>query len=135
MPEPLTTLGLLAAAGYLAGRGFEYFGQRGQQQILREQIAAQLKGAETEAEATRRLTREEEKRAKKYTESLLRERREERISEREERLMQSYLASQDRQMALVLQAIQGITQTPYAPGVSPGVSPGGGMMGLLRSNI
>lgn len=129
--DPISIIGLLAAAGYLGGRGIEFLGQRGEQKLLREQIAAQLKGAKTEAEVTKRLARESEKRAKEYMQSLLREKREERISEREERLMQSFLGSQDRQMALILQAIQGVAQTPYAPRVSPG----GGMMGLLRSNI
>ena len=130
--DPLT-LGLILLAGsQVGGAGLGQIGKYGERGLAREQIAAGERVGKAEAKATLKLTRESEKRTREYIERMLRERRTERISERETSLMQSFVGSQDRQMALILQAMQGIAQTPYAP---QGGQPGGGMVGLLRSNL
>ena len=130
--DPLTLAMLLMSAGGVAGMGLGQIGKYGERGLAREQIAAEERVGKAEQTATLKLTRESEKRSKEYIERLLREQRSERISQRETSLMQSFMGSQDRQMALILQAMQGISQTPYAP---QGNQPGGGMVGLLRSNL
>ena len=130
--DPITLAMLLMSGAGVAGMGLGQIGKYGERGLAREQIAAEERIGKAEQKATLKLTRETEKRSKEYIERLLREQRSERISQRETSLMQSFVGSQDRQMALILQAMQGITQTPYAP---QGGQPGGGMVGLLRSNL
>ncbi len=130
--DPLTIGMLLLAASGVAGAGLGQIGEYGKRGLAREEIAVRERMAKAETKATLKITRESERRSKEYIERLLREQRSERISGRETTLMQSFIGSQDRQMALILQAMQGIAQTPYAP---QGSQPGGGMVGLLRSNL
>jgi len=132
MIEPITLAMLLAALAGTASMGLGQIGKYGERQLAREKMSAEERVSKAGAKATQKLTRESEKRTKEYMERLLREKRTERISGRETALMQSFIGSQDRQMALILQAMQGISQTPYAPQMK---RPGGGMVGLLRSNI
>ena len=132
MIDPTTLILLLAAAGGVASMGLGQIGKYGERQLAREQISAEERIGKARTKAEQKLTRESERRSKEYLERLLREKRTERISEREAALMQSFVGSQDRQMALILQAIQGMSQTPYAPQFK---QPGGGMVGLMRSNL
>jgi len=132
MIDPITLAFLLMAGGGVASMGLSQIGKYGERGLAREQIAAEERVGKAKEKATLKLTRESEKRAKEYMERFLREKRTERISERETALMQSFVGSQDRQMALILQAIQGMSQTPYAPQMR---RPGGGMVGLMRSNL
>lgn len=132
MIDPITLAMLLMAGGGVAGMGLGQIGEYGKRQLAREQIAAEERVGKARTKAELKLTREAEKRSREYIEKMLREKRTERISEREAALMQSFVGSQDRQMALILQAIQGMAQTPYAPQMR---RPGGGMVGLLRSNL
>ena len=130
--DPLTLAMLLMSAGGVASMGLGQIGEHAERGLKRERFAVEERIGKAEQKATLKLTRESEKRSKEYIERLLREQRSERISQRETSLMQSFMGSQDRQMALILQAMQGIAQTPYAP---QGNQPGGGMVGLLRSNL
>jgi len=130
--DPITLAILLASAAGVTSMGLGQIGKYGERGLAREKIAAGERIGKAEAKATLKLTRESEKRTKEYIERMLRERRTERISERETALMQSFVGSQDRQMALILQAMQGISKTPYAPQMG---QQGGGMVGLLRSNL
>jgi hypothetical protein len=132
MIDPFTLAMLLMAGAGVGSAVLGQVGEYGGRQLKREEIAVGERVGKAEAKATLKLTRESEKRTKEYIERMLRERRTERISERETALMQSFVGSQDRQMALILQAIQGMAQTPYAPQMR---QPGGGMVGLLRSNL
>ena len=129
--SPILLAMLLASAAGVTSMGLGQLGKRGERNILREQIAAKERMGKAQTEATRRLAKESEARAKEYMQQLLQEKRKERISEGETQLMQSFIGSQDRQMALVLQAIQGISQTPFAPSQPSGA----GMLGLLRSKV
>lgn len=130
--DPLTLAILLASGMGMASMGLGQIGQYGGRQLRREEIAVGERVGKAQAKATLKLTRESEKRTKEYVERMLREKRTERISERETALMQSFVGSQDRQMALILQAMQGISQTPYAPQTGRA---GGGMVGLLRGGF
>lgn len=132
MIDPMTLALLLMTGGGMASMGLGQIGKYGERQLKREEIAAGERIGKAQTKATLKLTRESEKRAKEYIERILRDKRTERISGRETALMQSFVGSQDRQMALILQAMQGISQTPYAPQSG---RPGGGMVGLLRSNL
>lgn len=131
--DPFTLAILLASGMGVASMGLGQIGEYGKRGLAREQISAEERVGKAKQKAELKLTREAEKRTKEYIERMLRERRSERISERETALMQSFVGSQDRQMALILQAMQGISQTPYAPQARQ--SGGGGMVGLLRSNL
>jgi len=132
MIDPMTLALLLMAGGGVASMGLGQLGKYGERGLAREQIAAEERVGKAKTKAEQKLTRESERRTKEYIERMLREKRTERISEKETALMQSFVGSQDRQMALILQAMQGISQTPYAPQPK---QPGGGMVGLLRSNL
>lgn len=122
---------LLIGGGLLGKETLTQLGKAGERGIAREQIALQQFLGEGQIGATKRATEESRKRAKEYTEMLLKTRREEKGEAREQDLMQMFLASQDRRMAMLMQAIQGLSQT--RPRYS--ASPGGGMLGLMRSNL
>jgi len=113
--------------------GLSQYGKAGERGIAREEIALQKLMGEASAEATKKVTKESQKRAKEYTEMLLKEKRRESEAAREQELMSQFQASQDRQMALILQAVQAMSQ---GAGVSQAnTGGGGGMLGLVRSNL
>ena len=130
--DPLTLAMLLGTLGGVASMGLGQVGKYGERQLRREEIATGARVEKAKAEATERLTKESQKKSKEYIEQLLREKRSERISDRETALMQSFVGSQDRQMALIMQAMQGISKSAYPP---QGGQSGSGMVGLLRSNL
>ncbi len=130
--DPLTLAILLGSLGGVASMGLGQVGKYGERQLRREEIAAGERVEKTKGEVTKRLAKESRKKSKEYTEQLIREKRSERISDRETLLMQSFIGSQDRQMALIMQAMQGISKSAYPP--QSGQS-GSGMVGLLRSNL
>jgi len=107
-------------------------GKAGERGLSREQLALQKMIAEAQAEATKRMTEESRMRTKEYTQMLMKAQKEERRESRERDLLESFMGSQDRQVALILQAMQGISQ--QRPQFRPGSS-GGGMVGLIRSNV
>lgn len=123
---------LLIGGGFLGQTALGEVGKAGERGLSREQIRMQRLMAESQAIATRRATEESRERAKEYTKTLLKAKKEERKESREARLMESFMTSQDRQVALLMQAIQGIAQQrpQYQPASAEG---GGGMLGLMRS--
>jgi hypothetical protein len=124
-------LSMLLAGGILGGTALSEYGKAGERGLTREQIALQKILAESRAAAAERGTKEARKRTEKYMERLLKMRTAEKREARESEMLESFTRSQDRQMALVLQALQGMTQRPTgAPR-----APGGGMMDLMRSNV
>lgn len=118
-------------AMFIGQEGLTQYGKAGERGLAREEIALQKLMAEASAEATKRATKESQKRAEKYTETLLKARREEQQMAKEQQLMESFTASQDRQMALILRAVQAMSQ---GAGVQQS-NAGGGMLGLMRSNL
>ena len=118
----------LIGAGYFGGMGVEALGQAGERGLAREQIGLQATMGKASAEATKRGVKESRANTKKYINALLKAKREERKETRDIAALQSFTQSQDRQMALVIQAIQAIGQR------QPG-SGSGGMLGVMRGGF
>jgi len=64
-------------------------------------------------------------------EQLVKEKREERRSFQDMAAMEAFTQSQDRQMALVLQAVQALSARP----AQSSAQSGGGMLGLMRGRM
>ncbi|MGD2065664.1 MAG: hypothetical protein PVI43_00660 [Candidatus Bathyarchaeota archaeon] len=122
-----TILGLLYGGASL---GSNIIAKRGEQKLGMEQIRSQERMASNERKATEEATKKSRTSAEKYLKTLMEEKTKERISDKESLMLNSFLQSQDRQMALIMQAIQGASQSPYTS-VSPGSS--AGMTGLMRT--
>ncbi len=125
------TLTQLIGGGFIGSEILGQLGQAGERGLTREQLALQTTLAKSSAEVAKRGTKESKAETEKYIQALLKAKREEAKQERETMLMQSFMASQDRQAAMLLQALQGLT----ALSPQTGVSPSAGMTALLRSNL
>lgn len=101
-------------------------GKAGERGLAREEIALQKLMGEAAAEAAKRGTKESRENTDKYLKELVKAQQAEAARVREDSLMQAFLDSQNRQMAMTMQVLQGVTARP---------SSGAGSMGLLRSNI
>jgi len=122
--------GLLGGA-FLGQTALDQVGKAGDRNLSREELALQKILGINQADVTKRMTEESRKRTKEYTDALLKARKEDKKERRESELMQSYMGSQDRQTAMLMQAIQGVSQAaPQAPRASSG----SGMVGLMRSS-
>ena len=117
----LTTL---LGGGYLVGKGTEAFGQAGERGLSREQIELQKLIQQASMGATKMSIKESRANTKKYMDMLIKAKAVEAREARDIESMRSFTQSQDRQMALVLQAVQAIGQR------QPGA--GGGMLGTMR---
>ena len=118
----------LLGAGWMGLGEFEKAGERG---LMKEQLRLQGEMGKSSAEAAKKGTKESRRMAEKYLQILTQAKRDEAREERESLLMQSYMESQNRQVAMLLQAMQGLTAT--AP--QTGINPSAGMTALLRSNL
>jgi hypothetical protein len=123
-------LTLLIGGGILGGQALGAYGQSGERKLARGQMELESQIATSSAEAGKKATTESRARAKEYTEQLLKAKREERRESRDVAAMESFTQSQDRQMALILQALQAISARPG--GASTQAPAGGGMLGLMR---
>lgn len=115
----------LLGAGYLGSTAVGAIGQAGERGLTREQLRIQTLIQGASAEATKMTVKESRANTKKYIDALIKAKREERAETRDLMAMQSFQQSQDRQMALVLQAVQAIGQRQPGRG-------GAGMLGLMR---
>ena len=122
----------LLAGGYLTGQGLTAYGQAGERGLAREQIGLQTEMGRASAEATKRTVKESRARTKEYMKTLLKAKKEERKEAREFAALQSFTQSQDRQMALVIQAIQALSQRQMGASTQ---APGGGMVGMMRGGF
>ena len=125
-------LSILLGAGYLGGKGMEAGGQWGERGLTREQMKLQTLMGKVSAEATKRGVIESRAKSKEYIKALLKAKKEEAKETREMMAMQSFQQSQDRQMALVIQAVQSMGQRQM--GAATGGS-GAGMTGLMRGDF
>jgi hypothetical protein len=126
-------LSLLMGGAFLGSTALGEYGKAGERGLAREQIELQKLLGVAKAETSKRMTKESRAATEKYTKSLLKAKRDERRQARELALMESFSRSQDRQMALILQAVQGIASQPTgAPSRTAG---GSGMLGLMRSSL
>lgn len=125
-------MSILLGGTVLGGTALSEMGKAGERGLSREQIALQKMIAEAQAKAAERGTKESRKSTQKYMDQLMKMRASEKREARESEMMESFTRSQDRQMSLVVQALQGMTQRPTGAPKQPGG--GGGMMDLMRSN-
>lgn len=114
--------------GMLAGA----YGQAGQRGLSREQLELQKLMGTASAEATKRTVKESRARTKEYIAALLKAKKEDVKERREFAALQSFTQSQDRQMALVIQAIQTMSQRQMGAATQ---APGAGMVGLMRGGF
>ena len=118
-------LSLILGGAYLGSTGLSEYGKAGERDLTREQIRLQKLLGTGQAEVAKRSVKEDRKRAKEYMDTLLKSQREEKREVREAGLLQSFTQSQDRQMAMVMQAIQGMSQSSRP-------TPSGGMVNMMR---
>lgn len=126
------SIGRLLIAAYMASMGLDVAGRVGKYGLERRQVDLQAQMAKAQIGATKMSVRESRARSKEYIAALMKAKREEAGETRELMAMQSFTQSQDRQMALVMQAMQALSQRPGAPTQAPG---GGGMLGLMRGGF
>lgn len=119
----------LLGAGYLGSTAVGAYGQAGERGLTREQMRLQTLMSKASAEATKMSVTESRANTKKYIEAILKTKKEERKEARDLAALQSFTQSQDRQMALVIQAMQTMGQRQ---GGASTAAPGGGMLGLMR---
>jgi len=122
----------LLGAGYLGSMGIEAVGQAGERGLTREQMRLQTLMGKVSAEATERTVKESRARTKEYISALLKAKKEEAKETRELATLQSFTESQNRQMALVIQAIQALSQRQMGAATQ---APGAGMLGLMRGGF
>jgi len=122
----------LLGAGYLGSTAVGAMGQAGERGLAREQLRLQELMGKASAEATERGVKESRARTKEYMETLLKMRKEEKKEARELAALQSFQQSQDRQMALIIQAIQTMGQRQMGAATQ---APGTGMLGLMRGGF
>lgn len=122
----------LLGAGYLTSTAVGAAGQAGERGLAREQMRLQAILGKTSAEATKRGVKESRARTKEYIAALLKAKKEEAKETRELAALQSFTRSQDRQMALVIQAVQTMSQRQMGAATQ---APGGGMLGLMRGGL
>ena len=104
----------------------EGMGERG---LTREQLALQKLLATSGVAASKMETERAERKSKEYTDLLLKSRAEDRAAEREQNMMAMFQQQQERQMAMILQAMQVASQRPSAAARPAGT------LGLMRSNF
>lgn len=122
----------LLGAGYLGSTAVGAIGQAGERGLTREQLKLQALMGTASAEATERTVKESRARTKEYMKTLLKAKKEERKEAREFAALQSFTESQNRQMALVIQAIQTMSQRQMGAATQ---APGPGMLGLMRGGF
>jgi hypothetical protein len=122
----------LLGAGYLGSTAVGAIGQAGERGLSREQMKLQALMGKASAEVTERTVKESRARTKEYITALLKAKKEEAKETRELAAMQSFTESQNRQMALVLQAVQALSQRQMGASTQ---GPGVGMVGLMRGGF
>ena len=122
----------LLGAGYGGTKLLEAAGQAGERGLTKEQIKLQSLIQKASAEATKLSVEESRKKTKEYIKALLKSKREDVKAARELASIQSFQQSQDRQMALIMQAVQALSQRQMGASTQ---APGGGMLGLMRGGL
>ncbi len=122
----------LLGAGYLGSTAVGAIGQAGERGLAREQMGLQSVMGKASAEATKRGVKESRTRTKEYIKALLKAKKEDVKERREFAALQSFTQSQDRQMALVIQAIQALSQRQMGTATQ---APGAGMVGLMKGGF
>ena len=117
----------LISAGFLGQTALTQAGKSGDRKVAKEELELRKLLGLNQADVTKRMTEESRANTQKYTETLLKARKEDKKEAREAELMESFTGSQDRQTAMLMQAVSGVAQArPTAPRASSG------MVGLMR---
>ena len=111
-------------AGLVGQTALTEVGRAGERKLTKEQMDLQNLLGASSAEATKKLTEESKAKTKEYVKALLAAKRDEQDKELDRTMMESFMSSQDRQMAMAMQAIQ----AQNAPRT-------GGMTNVLRSTF
>ena len=119
----------LFGAGYLGSTAVGAMGQAGERGLSREQMRLQTLLQKASAEGTKMSVKQSEAKTKAYIEATLKAKAEEARQARDMEAMRSFTQSQDRQMALVIQAVQAMSQKQMGASTQ---NAGGGMLGLMR---
>ena len=122
----------LLGAGYFGSMGLEAMGQAGERGLTREQLRLQTLMQKASAEATKKGVKESRTKTKEYIKALMKAKREEAKEARELAAMQSFTESQNRQMAMVIQAMQVMGGRQMGAATQ---SPGAGMVGLMKGGF
>jgi hypothetical protein len=127
----------LAGTAFFGGDILREVGAAGDRGLTREQLALQKLVAEAGQEASKRSLSESRKQTKTYLKELAKAKREEAKEARESALMQSFINSQDRQLAIALQALQGVSQSVPTLGTTPTQTNFArtGMVNMMRSAL
>jgi hypothetical protein len=122
----------LLGAGYFGSMGLEAVGQAGERGLTREQLRLQTLMQKASGVATERGVKESRAKTKEYIKALMKAKRDESKEVQELVAMQSFTESQNRQMAMVIQAIQVMGGRQMGSATQ---SPGAGMVGLMRGGF
>lgn len=122
-------LTLLIGGGILGGQALGEVRRGGERGLARQRMELEAILAKSSAEAGKTATKESRRKTREYMDQLLKLKREERKEARDTAAMQAFTQSQDRQMALVMQAVQALSARPGGASTQP---VGGGMLGLMR---
>lgn len=122
----------LLGAGYFGSVGLGAIGQAGERGLTREQMRLQTLLGKASAEATERTVKESRAKTKEYIKALMKSKKEEAKETRELMAMQSFTESQNRQMAMVIQAMQVMGQRQMGAATQ---APGAGMLGLMKGGF
>lgn len=132
-----TSGGLAALAGgaYFGNEILNQIGAGKQRDISREELALQEKLAGMSAEATKLLVQESRASTEKSNKESREMRKEDIRRAQDDKLMEMFMGGQDRQMAALLNAMQGMASTSSLTGSSSGSPTGNGMVNVLRSAL
>lgn len=122
----------LIGAGYLGSEALEAGAKAGERKLTKEELRLQRLMTKASAAATERSVKESQAKTKEYINALLKAKKEERKEARELQALESFTQSQDRQMALVFQAMQALSNKQMGASTTPA---GGGMLGLMRGGF
>lgn len=119
----------VTTGGILGATGISELGRKGERKLTKEQMELQRLLGESSAEVTKKMSLESKENTEKYIKELLKAKEAEDKQAREDAMMQAFMASQDRQIGMAMQAIQGMSARPT------NVPRSGGMLATMRSTF
>jgi len=116
----------VTTGGVVGATAVSELGRAGERKMSKEQLETQRLLMGKAAEAGKKQTEESRKHTEKMIKELTKIKKEEETKEREDALMQTFLASQNQQMTTTMQALSGMSTRPSGSSA--------GMLGVMRSN-
>jgi len=118
-------------AMFVGSVGLTQLGAMGDRNVAREKLAQDADTSRITADVMRRMTLESRAHTKELTKEQIKLLREQAKNERVSEQMKMFSESQDRQMAMLMSAIQLQAGRPTG---APSQQPGGGMFGVMRGD-